>query len=341
VLRPDIATRPCRGLPFFVRSMCYVAYVWLRNTYERNGVVARQRVIHPGIWSDPVFGSLSDAEQVLYIGLFSNADDEGRIMAGAAYLKSVIWPHRDVSQRGVERIRDKVVSAFEQIELYSVKGVEYIAIKNFAAYQKPKYPTPSRIPAPEAKNEEEDSPNPPETFRKPSPNPPEVFPGNAPTGLGLGFDLEEPPISPTSLRAAEDGESGDDEACGESEDHVLTGEVVLLESPAGRPRDPLWDAVADVCGIVETKMARGKRNRLVGELRDIHASAADVYTRAENLRRRWPDIPMTDSYLVRQWSVAAEAPRPAGTTAISDVFAAIENNVAIGRGSHDVLQVHP
>jgi len=265
--------------------------------------MARQRFIHPGIWSDPVFGHLTDTEQVLYIGLFSNADDEGRILAGAAYLKSVIWPHRDVPVSDVQATRDTVVDRFDAIRLYTFKGVDYIAILNWSAYQKPKYPTPSKLPAPEMAAQEpapdaglrvipegfpQASGNVPPGFPQSSPNPPEGFPRNVPTGLGLGLGKGE-------------------------EANASSAE-----------RDEIWDALIVECGPVATASERTRRNRYRKELATAGATATEIHRRAARLRARWPDIDLTDNSLVKNWSKADMA-LPAGdgrmdARAILDTF---------------------
>ncbi len=107
--------------------------------------MARQRFIWPSIWKDPVFGRLTDAEQVLFIGLFSIADDEGRLLADPAYIRSELFPYREVSVKKVTALRDAVAAKCDNVHLYEVEGTTYIALLKWSEYQKPKYPKPSRI----------------------------------------------------------------------------------------------------------------------------------------------------------------------------------------------------
>jgi hypothetical protein len=239
--------------------------------------MARQRFIHPGIWSDPVFGTLTDSEQVFYIGLFSNADDEGRILAGPSYLKSIIWPHRDVSAKQVQRVRDRVVAAFDAITLYTVRGVDYIEITNWSEYQKPKYPTPSKLPAKDAV----DTPKLPPILREASPNPPGSLPPRARADLGLGL-----------------GKGLGEEANASS-----------AQPPSARTRDDLWDALEAECGPAVTASERSRRNRYRKELNAAGATAGEIHRRATLLRTRWPDIDLTDNSLVKNWS-KADLPLP-------------------------------
>ncbi len=111
--------------------------------------MARQRFIHPEIWTDEKFTRLSYVERLFFIGLFSNCDDEGRICASPAYLRSVIFPCDRISLKKVRQIRDAVVQNFSSILLYRVGENEYLAFQNFKKYQKPKYARPSKIPPPQ------------------------------------------------------------------------------------------------------------------------------------------------------------------------------------------------
>lgn len=110
--------------------------------------MARQRFIWPTIWKDPVFGRLQPLEQIMFIGLFSIADDEGRLLADPAYLRSELFPYKDYTTKKVQTIRDGVVGKCNSIHLYRAPEVEYIALLNWDEFQKPKYPKPSKIPPP-------------------------------------------------------------------------------------------------------------------------------------------------------------------------------------------------
>lgn len=110
--------------------------------------MARQRFIHPEIWTDPSLGSLKPIERLFFIGCFSNADDEGRLLGNPAYLRSTIFPYDNFSLEEIKIIRDNVVRACRSVVLYEVNNIEYIAFLKWKEYQKPKYPKPSRIPPP-------------------------------------------------------------------------------------------------------------------------------------------------------------------------------------------------
>lgn len=48
--------------------------------------MARKRMIDPSIWQDEGMAELTPRQQLMYIGLFSNADDDGRICVDPTFL---------------------------------------------------------------------------------------------------------------------------------------------------------------------------------------------------------------------------------------------------------------
>jgi hypothetical protein len=110
--------------------------------------MARQRFIWPDFWEDPELGRLEPVVQLFFIGCFSNADDEGRLLGNAFYLRATIFPYLDLTLEQVEEIRDAAVAGCANLTLYVVENVVYLAFRKWRDYQKPKYPRPSKLPAP-------------------------------------------------------------------------------------------------------------------------------------------------------------------------------------------------
>lgn len=110
--------------------------------------MARKRIISPEIWASRSFAELSDFAKIVFIGLISNADDEGRGEADPALLKSTLFP-RDEKKRVAD-----VKSALSEIArststlFYSVEGHEYYALTKWKLWQKLDRPKPSKLPAP-------------------------------------------------------------------------------------------------------------------------------------------------------------------------------------------------
>ena len=109
--------------------------------------MARKRMIDPNIWASEDFSKLSTLAKLVFIGMFSNADDEGRGRAKPAYLKSIIFPYDD----GIRIIDiDKTLSEIGSnmsVTFYSNNGNDYYALDNWLKWQKVDRPTLSTIPA--------------------------------------------------------------------------------------------------------------------------------------------------------------------------------------------------
>ena len=60
--------------------------------------MARKRMISPEIWESRSFSRLSDFAKLIFIGLFSQADDEGYGNASPGYIRSKLFPNDDRHQ---------------------------------------------------------------------------------------------------------------------------------------------------------------------------------------------------------------------------------------------------
>lgn len=139
--------------------------------------MARQRFLKPEMWADKTFGTLKSDEKLLFIGLFSLADDEGRINADPMYLRSHVFPYETWSAKKVQALRDSLLAKMPNVHLYVTgsQNAEHIALLKWGDHQKPKYPTPSKIPPP---------------FPQGSPSPDPSFPPQTGKGLGSGLDRD-------------------------------------------------------------------------------------------------------------------------------------------------------
>lgn len=107
----------------------------------------RIRSIKPELWTDQDLQLLSVEIRLLFIGLFSHADDEGRLEGHPSIIRSRIFPaDSNVNNRKV----DHWLHALEQhgfISLYDHAGRPFIQVCNWAKHQKINRPTPSEIPS--------------------------------------------------------------------------------------------------------------------------------------------------------------------------------------------------
>lgn len=75
--------------------------------------------------------------------------------------------------------------------------------------------------------------------------------------------------------------------------------------PKKRPRDLLWEAVLQACGLegaIPTDSERLAWNGAVSSLSKAGATPAEVRARALIFREKWPDSSLTPSALDRRWN---------------------------------------
>lgn len=107
-----------------------------------------RRMITSDIWFNEKVASLPDAGRLLFIGIFSNADDDGRLKASAKFLKAHIFPYDDdKTLKLIKELRDKCAQV-DLIRLYTNDKEEFLDIPGWVEHQhirKDRY-TPSTLP---------------------------------------------------------------------------------------------------------------------------------------------------------------------------------------------------
>ncbi len=106
----------------------------------------RIRTLKPELWEDEAVGRLGPWERLLYIGLITMADDEGRLRALPGAIAGHVFPYDDVPPLKVRKWLD-TVSAKGLISLYEHDGTDYAQITGWSKHQKINRPTPSVLPA--------------------------------------------------------------------------------------------------------------------------------------------------------------------------------------------------
>jgi hypothetical protein len=94
--------------------------------------VPRIRSIKPEAFDDPDLGSLPPVHRWIFVGLWTQADREGRVHDEPARLKVRVAPYDDVN---MDDVLQSLAPKF--ITRYSVEGCNYIQINNFEKHQKP------------------------------------------------------------------------------------------------------------------------------------------------------------------------------------------------------------
>lgn len=111
--------------------------------------MSRKRFVDPEMWRDPAVSKMTRDERLMFVGLITIADDEGRLAASPAALQGALYPNDpSVSPNRVRRWRDGIVAKLPNVHLYAHDGVEYVSLRRWERYQKPSHPTPSKLPKP-------------------------------------------------------------------------------------------------------------------------------------------------------------------------------------------------
>ncbi len=99
------------------------------------------------MWADAAVAKMTRDERLMFVGLITIADDEGRLAASAASLQGALYPNdSDVTPRLVKKWRDGIVEKVRNVQMYAHEGVEYLSFSRWERYQKPSHPTPSKFP---------------------------------------------------------------------------------------------------------------------------------------------------------------------------------------------------
>ena len=98
--------------------------------------MSRIRSIHPGLWTDEAFVSLSPMARLMLMGIWNECDDMGSFAWSPLTLKMRLLPADsvDASELLAEMIASGVVCTYE------IGGNSYGAVRNFCRFQRPKKP---------------------------------------------------------------------------------------------------------------------------------------------------------------------------------------------------------
>ncbi|MDD5064990.1 MAG: hypothetical protein PHQ35_09585 [Phycisphaerae bacterium] len=119
--------------------------------------MARKRVIDPNFWTSEDIAKISVFARYVFIGMFSNADDEGRGRANTNYLKSVIFPYDDIRTVEVDKALSEI-SHNTSVVLYEHAGSKYYAFENWDKWQRVDHSQKSILPPPNDNSRENREP---------------------------------------------------------------------------------------------------------------------------------------------------------------------------------------
>lgn len=111
----------------------------------------RIRTLKPELWQDEAVGQLGPWPRLLFIGLITMADDEGRLRAMPTAIAGHVFPYDEVAPRRLRGWLEEV-AGMGLIELYAYGTTPYIQITGWAKHQKVYKATPSTLPPPISRN---------------------------------------------------------------------------------------------------------------------------------------------------------------------------------------------
>lgn len=106
-------------------------------------------MIDPKLWQNEQFGTLSILGKITFIGLFSQADDEGRGKGSPLYLKAVLFPYNEtLKSKEIECACEEIAKSDLSVIFYKSKedARVYYQIVTWGKWQFINRPTPSTIP---------------------------------------------------------------------------------------------------------------------------------------------------------------------------------------------------
>lgn len=97
--------------------------------------MAQKRMISSAIWEDENFGKLSVQARLLFIGLITNADDDGFLRANCPYLRSSVFIYDDISLPDMQKYLDEIIANCPSVHLYKASGNAYLHFVKWTTYQ--------------------------------------------------------------------------------------------------------------------------------------------------------------------------------------------------------------
>jgi len=111
--------------------------------------MARIRTMKPSMWGSFDVSKLSLHSRLLFCGLITMADDDGRFLASSNAILGHVYPNDDrITPAQVQRWLNETARDDEPVHLYEVSGVRYGCMPKWHKHQKINRYTPSILPSP-------------------------------------------------------------------------------------------------------------------------------------------------------------------------------------------------
>lgn len=108
----------------------------------------RIRSLKPELWLSPQVMNLSHGARLMFLGLITQADDEGRGLADTRRLKAAIFPGDDCGHTAVEGWLAEVVGERLAIQYQDSRGVALYQLTGWRNHQRVPKPSPSNYESP-------------------------------------------------------------------------------------------------------------------------------------------------------------------------------------------------
>lgn len=233
--------------------------------------MARIRSLKPEFCTSERIAELSIPCRLHFALLWTYADDFGRGLDNPRLIKAALWPLDDeVGAEQVEAWQAELESK-GRVRRYESGGRRLFEVVNFEEHQHPQKKAAESVFDP-----------PPDDYAT-STRP-----------------LQEPD--------ATDTEEASSVVVGEGSGEVEVEGVVV--APAPRPRDDIWDALTSALECEpHTESERGAWNKARKELAAAEATPEQIHHRADEYRRRWPNMTLSPNALARHWGELATKAR--------------------------------
>jgi len=109
--------------------------------------MARIRTIKPEFPQSESMGAVSRDARLLFIMLFTLADDEGRLRGNSRMLASILFPYDTDAPKLIDKWIDELITQ-KCIVRYQIEDATYVEICKWLNHQKIDKPSKSKLPAP-------------------------------------------------------------------------------------------------------------------------------------------------------------------------------------------------
>lgn len=266
--------------------------------------MGRIRSIKPEYPKDELLGTMSRDVRLLFVMLFTLADDEGRFRASPALVRGELFPYDDDLTQ--HQVGDwlRVLDESGRIRLYAAGGQQYGVIVKWKEHQRIDKPSVSKFPAPPP----EDSPKPRRKVDEASSTPPggkgmegkgEEKEGEG-RGSGEPFALSPPvvaapaaPAAPVAVLLVEDWPEGLQWI-----PPILDRVLLRFPAPFGSRSDWLVPASWKSLEAEVDSWGHGLSQRFADELETIFAEFQGYWTQRKSRRK---DVRRTFRNHAKRW----------------------------------------